>query len=135
MSTDVSACAVPNSLARSRASATRRLLAVVCAAAASFAATGTRAELVLVKGEHFQGSGLRATQAAGTQSLASTADFSDKRSGPSAAGGVATVGPKSLLVASAGSGPASPMPELQTWALMGAGLCAVFMIRRRLLRD
>lgn len=135
MSTDVSARAAPNSLARSRAAATRRLLAVACAAAASFAATGTRAELVLVQGEHLQGTGLRATQAGGAQSLASTGDFSGKRSGPPAVAGEATGGPKGLLVASAGSGPTSPMPQLQTWALVGAGLCAVFMIRRRLLRD
>lgn len=79
--------------------------------------------------------GLDATQAASAQTLAFGGSFAANLVGLSAAASDATGGFETFFVANAeGPGP-TPIPEPQTWALMGAGLFAVLLMRRRVQRD
>lgn len=80
--------------------------------------------------------GLDAAQAASAQALAFGGAFGANLVGLSAAASDATGGFETFFVARAeGPGPVTPIPEPQTWALMGAGLFAVLLMRRRIRGD
>lgn len=78
--------------------------------------------------------GLDATQAAAAQSSAFSGDFGGNRIGLAASASGATGGFETFFVGSV-EGAVSPVPEPQSWALMGAGLLAVVLMRRRQRRD